>query len=42
MTFCIEPMINAGGGSVATLPDDWTIVTAGRQPRRRISSTRLP
>jgi methionyl aminopeptidase len=27
MTFCIEPMIAAGGRHVATLPDEWTIVT---------------
>jgi methionyl aminopeptidase len=26
MTFCIEPMINAGGADVRTLADDWTIV----------------
>jgi methionyl aminopeptidase len=27
ITFCIEPMINAGGREVETLPDGWTIVT---------------
>ena len=26
MTFCIEPMINAGSRFIATLPDQWTIV----------------
>lgn len=30
MTFCIEPMINAGQRYVATLPDQWTIVTTDK------------
>ncbi len=28
MTFCIEPMVNAGTYHVKTLPDDWTVATA--------------
>ena len=28
MVFTIEPMINAGGPDIATLPDHWTVVTA--------------
>ncbi len=28
MTFCIEPMINAGTWKVRTLEDEWTVVTA--------------
>lgn len=28
MTFCIEPMVNAGTYRVKTLPDDWTVATA--------------
>lgn len=28
MTFCIEPMVNEGTYRVATLDDDWTVVTA--------------
>ena len=27
MTIAIEPMINAGGHTVRTLPDGWTVVT---------------
>jgi methionyl aminopeptidase len=27
MTFCIEPMVNAGRREIDTLPDHWTIVT---------------
>ena len=28
MTFCIEPMLNAGTWKVKTLADGWTMVTA--------------
>lgn len=28
MTICIEPMVNMGTSKVATLPDNWTVVTA--------------
>lgn len=28
MTFCVEPMVNAGTHKVNTLEDDWTVVTA--------------
>ncbi len=28
MVFAIEPMINAGGAAVQSLPDGWTVVTA--------------
>ena len=28
MVFAIEPMINAGGATVQSLPDGWTVVTA--------------
>ncbi len=32
MVFALEPMINAGGFQVEVLEDDWTVVTADRQP----------
>jgi len=31
LVIAIEPMINAGGKRVVTLPDQWTIVTADRE-----------
>ncbi|HEX5726257.1 MAG TPA: type I methionyl aminopeptidase, partial [Longimicrobiaceae bacterium] len=30
MVLAIEPMFNAGGAGVRTLPDRWTVVTADR------------
>jgi methionyl aminopeptidase len=30
MTFCIEPMVNAGRKDIEALPDEWTIVTSDR------------
>lgn len=39
MTFCIEPMINAGRKDVATLSDDWTIVTQDGRPSAHFEHT---
>lgn len=36
---CIEPMINAGGRHVATLPDEWTIVTTDGLPSAHFEHT---
>ena len=30
MTFCIEPMVNAGRKDIEALSDEWTIVTSDR------------
>jgi methionyl aminopeptidase len=39
MTFCIEPMINAGRAAVATLPDQWTIVAEDGLPSAHFEHT---
>lgn len=39
MTFCIEPMINAGRKDVATLSDEWTIVTQDGKPSAHFEHT---
>lgn len=39
MTFCIEPMINAGRAEVATLPDQWTIVAEDGLPSAHFEHT---
>ena len=39
MTFCIEPMINAGRAEVRTLADGWTIVSEDGQPSAHFEHT---
>lgn len=39
MTFCIEPMINAGRRDIATLSDEWTIVTQDGKPSAHFEHT---
>lgn len=39
MTFCIEPMINAGSAEVGTLPDQWTIVAEDGLPSAHFEHT---
>lgn len=39
MTFCIEPMINAGRKEVGTLSDEWTIVTEDGKPSAHFEHT---
>jgi len=39
MTFCIEPMINAGRPEVATLADNWTIVAEDGLPSAHFEQT---
>lgn len=39
MTICIEPMINAGQRFIATLQDQWTIVTTDGQPSAHFEHT---
>lgn len=41
MTLAIEPMVNMGTGSVKTLEDRWTVVTADRKPSAHFEHTIL-
>lgn len=41
ITLAIEPMINAGGPEVITMPDEWTIVTSDRRPSAHYEHTVL-
>lgn len=39
MVLAIEPMINAGGFDVKTMPDGWTVVTSDGQPSAHFEHT---
>jgi methionyl aminopeptidase len=39
MVFAIEPMVNAGRPEVVTAVDDWTVVTADKQPSAHFEHT---
>ncbi|MCH6559404.1 M24 family metallopeptidase, partial [candidate division KSB1 bacterium] len=39
LVLAIEPMINAGGYDVKTMPDGWTVVTSDGQPSAHFEHT---
>lgn len=39
MVLAVEPMVNAGGPDVETMPDGWTVVTADRRPSAHFERT---